>query len=537
MSTTWTPPIELSPREERLCRKLEKHRRFFRFLRLHRHELFADGFEAKLLALYSDSPRGTPPKPPALLCLVVLLQALTGSSDEDAVQFAESDARWQMVLDCLGAEDAPFKKSTLVDFRSRLVRSGFIAELLRRTADLARTSGDFDPKKLTQLKVAVDSLPLVGVGRVEDTLNLLARALRLLVTALAATLALSPEQVHAQAGLRILAAPSPKTGLDRDWDEPGAMDAALTDLMEEVERLQRWVRTQHPEALQQRTVHAAREQLARLIAQDTERCGSGGHRIIQLVAPDRQLSLFDPEMRHGRKSKTERIEGYKVYLAEDLEAHVTLAAGVLPANQPEKDGADKLRPQVEAQGEVEELHIDRAFLASRWTRELAARKPGAVVSRAPRVKKTERYQKSDFELELVAGKVVCPEGQQAPIRQVGEKRWASFPAATCRACPARLRCEGETRRPGRQVDILPHEELLQQVRPAAKTAEGRARLRQRVGVEHANARYARLSRGRARYVGVAKNDFDAGRIAAANNLMALDRKLRAKEQRPSQAAA
>ena len=537
MSTPWTPPIELSPREERLCRKLEKHRRFFRFLRLHRHELFADGFEAKLLALYSDKPRGTRPKPPALLTLVLLLQAFTGASDDDAVQLAETDARWQLVLDCLGQEEAPFGKSTLVDFRSRLVRAGFVTELLRRTSDLARSSGDFDPKKVAQLKVAIDSLPLSGAGRVEDTLNLLARALRLLVTALAAALALSPEQIYAQAHLRILAAKSPKSGLDRDWDEPGAMDSALTDLMQEVSQLQAWVRTQHPEALHLRTVAQAQEQLQKLIAQDTEPCGSGGHRVVQLVAPDRQLSLFDPEMRHGRKSKTERIEGYKVYLAEDLEAAVTLAAGVLPANQAEKDGADKLREAVEAQGEVAELHIDRAFLASRWTRELAARKPGAVVSRAPRVKKTERYQKSDFELDLVAGKVVCPEGQQAPIRQVGEKRWASFPAATCRACPALLRCEGKTNRPGRQVDILPHEELLQQVRPAAKTAEGRARLRQRVRVEHANARYARLSRGRARYVGVAKNDFDAGRIAAANNLMALDRKLRAKEQRPLQAAA
>src|SRR5512135_3103248 len=103
MSTPFRPTIPLSPQEERLCRKLEKHRRFFRFLRLHRHELFAEGFEAKLLALYSDSPRGNPPLPAARLLLVILLQAFTGASDDDAVQLTETDLRWQMVLDCLGA--------------------------------------------------------------------------------------------------------------------------------------------------------------------------------------------------------------------------------------------------------------------------------------------------------------------------------------------------------------------------------------------------------------------------------------------------
>jgi sulfur carrier protein ThiS len=51
-----------------------------------------------------------------------------------------------------------------------------------------------------------------------------------------------------------------------------------------------------------------------------------------------------------------------------------------------------------------------------------------------------------------------------------------------------------------------------------------------VKVEHANARQALKSRGKARYTGVAKNDFDANRIAAANNLQFLDRQMRAEEE-------
>lgn len=528
MTTPWSPPIALSPREESLCRKLEKHRRFFRFLRLHRHELFADGFEDELLALYSDKPRGMPPKPPAMLATVVLLQAYSGASDEDAVQLSVVDARWQMVLDCMGSEDAPFKKSTLVDFRTRLVRAGFYVSLVRRTAELARRSGDLDPKSLAGLRVAVDSLPLEGAGRVEDTINLLAHALRLLVVAVATVALLSADEVYAAAGLSILAAPSPKAGLDRDWDEPGATDAALTDLMTEVERLRCWTQAHHRAARQQKTVYDAEAQLQRLITQDTEPNASGGHRIVQLTAPDRQLSLFDPQMRHGHKSKTVRIDGYKIYLAQDLDADVTLAVAALPANVPEAAGADKLQPQVTAHAIVAELHVDRAFLSSAWVQQLAAARPDAVVCRAPGVPTGRaRYGKHDFTIDLERGEVRCPSGEIARITGDGEERGARFGAAQCRPCAQREQCQPLTRYPHREIQILPQEALLQRARRAVKTPEGRARLRQRVGVEHANAHHARRYAKQARYCGVAKNDFDAGRIAAVNNLLAMDRKLRA----------
>ena len=31
------------------------------------------------------------------------------------------DRRWQLVLDCMGAEEPPFSKGTLVGFRKRLI--------------------------------------------------------------------------------------------------------------------------------------------------------------------------------------------------------------------------------------------------------------------------------------------------------------------------------------------------------------------------------------------------------------------------------
>ena len=66
--------------------------------------------------MYTDSAKGQPPVPPALLAMVTILQAADGVSDEGAVNEAAFDLRWQMVLDCMGAETAPFSQGSLVEF-------------------------------------------------------------------------------------------------------------------------------------------------------------------------------------------------------------------------------------------------------------------------------------------------------------------------------------------------------------------------------------------------------------------------------------
>ncbi len=91
-----------------LLERLEKNRRLFAMLRLHRLDLFDDAFQDELAAMYRDGGEGKVPVAPALLAMVLLLQAYTGASDADAVEMTVVDARWQMVLDVLGAEEPAF---------------------------------------------------------------------------------------------------------------------------------------------------------------------------------------------------------------------------------------------------------------------------------------------------------------------------------------------------------------------------------------------------------------------------------------------
>jgi hypothetical protein len=94
---------------------------------------------------------------PALLAMVLLLQAYTGASDAQAVELAIVDARWQMVLGVVGQDEAPFSQGALPAFRQRLIAKDMDRRLLERTIELARTTGAFDWKKLPKnLRIAVD---------------------------------------------------------------------------------------------------------------------------------------------------------------------------------------------------------------------------------------------------------------------------------------------------------------------------------------------------------------------------------------------
>src|ERR687888_423119 len=118
-SIRWICPTELTPDEARVAQMLHRIGKFYVFLRTIRHELFDEAFQAELAAVYQ--PRGTAPVPPALLAMVLLLQAYDQVGDAEAVVTARMDLRWQLVLGCLGARAAPFSQGVLVAFRERLI--------------------------------------------------------------------------------------------------------------------------------------------------------------------------------------------------------------------------------------------------------------------------------------------------------------------------------------------------------------------------------------------------------------------------------
>jgi DDE family transposase/transposase-like protein DUF772 len=509
----WRPPVEPS-RAERAVMKAVRRAKLFVFLREYRHELFDEQFQAELAEAYGDSPKGQPPVPPARLALATIVQAYTGVSDDEVIEATVMDRRWQLVLDCLGTDAPPFAKGTLVGFRKRLIEKNLDRRLVERTVALAARTGGFGARAL---RAALDSSPLWGAGRVEDTINLMGHALRTALGVIAVLQgrgqAAGTAVLAVQAGAPQLAASSLKAALDADWDHPVTAGQALSQvlgLLDQVEAFIAGAAGQDAAAAVLATARQVRDQ-------DVDLTGLAPA-LRRGVAKDRRISVEDGQMRHGRKSRSVLFDGYKRHVLRDLDTGLVPAVGITAANAPEASVTGDIQADLDAAGlTLAELHIDRAYLASHLVRD---RGPDlAIYCKAWRVRNTGgRYAKTEFALNFTTRQLTCPAGVTIAFEP---GTTVHFPKSTCAACPLRARCTTSSN--GRSVSIHPDEALLAELRERQATPAGRAQLRERVKVEHALAHVGHWQGRRARYRGTRKNLFDLRRVAVVHNLHVIER--------------
>jgi len=511
----WKPKIEPTRREQAVLKRLDRTRKLFKFLRLHRHEIFNDEFQSELAAMYRQTGAGEHPVPPAMLCLVVLLQAYLRTSDAEAVELAIMDARWGLVLDCLGAEDPPFSQGGLQSFRERLIAHDMDRRLLERTVEVARATEEFDWKKLPkELRVAVDSRPFEGAGRVEDTINLLGHAIRKLVQLSAELVGRQASSIYKEIRVPELITTSVKAVLDVNWSEPVQKAAALQALLAYVERVEKWLARQG--LVEEPPLVPYVASLKRVKEQDLEPAPTGGMQIRNGVAPDRQISIEDPEMRAGRKTKTQRFNGYKEHVAVDLDTQLVVACTVTAGNVYDADATPALaQDMARLDVVIGELSVDRGYVGSALVEETHTR--GGKVLAKPWSARNSRhpglFSKSDFAIDLRKGTVTCPAGEVELVRPT-----VIFRPEVCGTCNLRTQCTAAGPGEGRTLQIAPDEAAQQGYRQLQRTAPGRARLRRRAGVEHKLGRISRRQGPRARYRGVRKNLFDLRRTCALGNL-------------------
>ena len=236
------------------------------------------------------------------------------------------------------------------------------------------------------------------------------------------------------------------------------------------------------------------------------------------MAEDRRISIEDGQMRHGRKSRSVLFDGYKRHVLRDLDTGLVPAVGITPANAPEASVTSAIAADLDAAGwQLAELHIDRAYLSSALVRDRD--RDLAIFCKAWRVRNTGgRFAKDQFSIDFGSGRLTCPAGVSMPFEPGTTVR---FPKDTCAACPLRARCTASSH--GRSVAIHPDEALLAELRQRQQTPQGRAKLRERVAVEHALAHVGHWQGRRARYRGTRKNLFDLRRVAVVHNLHVIAR--------------
>lgn len=221
--------------------------------------------------------------------------------------------------------------------------------------------------KNRKIKVALDTSNILGRGAVRDTYNLLADGIVRLIRVLASLNDSKPEEWAAANNLsRYFTAASIKGEASVDWEDQKARQRFLTGIVADADGLLEIARqaltNYAPESAEYKQPTEAASLLSQLLLQDIERKPEGAT-IKQEVSHDRVVSVHDPEMRRGRKSKAKRFDGHKAAVATDPESQLITAADVLAGDAPDNAQALKLVEQTEenAQVEVEERIGDCAF--------------------------------------------------------------------------------------------------------------------------------------------------------------------------------
>jgi transposase len=296
-------------------------------------------------------------------------------------------------------------------------------------------------------------------------------------------------------------------------DDPAARDQALAQVLGFFDQVEGFVAGQFGDQAAAAAVAVARQ----VRDQDADLSGPAPA-LRRGVAKDRRISVEDGQMRHGRKIRSVLFDGYRRHVLRDLDTGLVPAVGITPASAPEASITAGITADLDAAGlTLAELHIDRAYLASDLVRD---RGPDlAIYCKAWQVPNSSgRHAKTDFTLDFDAAQLTCPAGIAMSFEPGQTVR---FPKTACAACPLRQRCT--TTSNGRSVAVHPDQALLAELRERQATPAGRARLRERVKVEHALAHIGHWQGRRARYTGTRKNLFDLRRAAVVSNLHVIAR--------------
>jgi hypothetical protein len=217
--------------------------------------------------------------------------------------------------------------------------------------------------------------------------------------------------------------------------------------------------------------------------------------------------VVDPEMRHGRKSHSRRIDGYKSHLLTDHDSELILGVAVTAANDPDgPQAAPLVATAIDAGVPVREVLGDTAY-GDGDTRVAVEAVGAKITAKTQPPASTGKFVKTDFLIDPDTLSATCPAGftttdtgwsTDNKDRRVRTLKFGSV----CTGCPLRSRCT--TSSDGRSLTLNFHESRLQAARAEQARPSTRAKLRRRALIERKLAEAKRHGAGKARYRGTRK---------------------------------
>jgi transposase len=472
------------------CRELVEQGTIYAFLADHRGELFKDEDFADLF----PTELGRPSIPAVLVCAVMVLQALEGLSDRDAIRQLRTRIDWKVACG-LALDDKGFDFTVLTYWRTRLRRSARPQRIFDAIRTVVAETGVLSGKH----RRVLDSTILDDAVATQDTVTQLISAIRKVRRALPEAAAVALATASDEGGKPVI-----------DWSDARARDALVTGLVIDAEAVL---------AAAKRAAHSAEAQdavglLALVAGQDVEPGdGDGTWRIARKVARDRVISTVDPEARHGHKSTAVRTDGFKVHLATEPDTGIITAVAVTPANVPDGPTGVAL---MQSEPDGLEVLADSAYGAGTTRSELAAHHHQLVIKPLPsRPTLPGGFVRDHFAVDHDARLVTCPAGHVAHLSHSGVAKFSPH----CGPCPLRARC---TQARARSFTVSEHDAELVAARVAWRDDDLRATYRKhRPMVERAIAWFVAKGNRRLRYRGAERNLAWAHRRVAALNLRKL----------------
>jgi hypothetical protein len=259
--------------------------------------------------------------------------------------------------------------------------------------------------------------------------------------------------------------------------------------------------------------------------------------IAQKVAADRIVSLTDTQARHGRKSRSQTFNGFKVHVLGDVVSGLIAAVSVTPGNVHDSDPSHRLLARAKKLvATLDRVLADTAYGGAR-DHHLATGVLGITLITPPPAVSTDSgtLRKQAFAIDFEAATATCPNGvTTSHVTLVRDRSHGvssptyHWPAATCGACPMRDACIGKSTR-GRKVELHPYERELRAVRTEWNKPEVRADYRRRSECERLVNQLTRHGARDARAFGLQKANQQAHLVAMRCNLQLLARALAAME--------
>ncbi len=404
---------------------------------------------------------GRPSVPPARLTKVLILQNYEGLSDREVLEMVRLNIAWKYALD-VPIDYEGFDRSLLVYFRARLLVNNKDKMVFKKTLQLAREAGLLK-KEVDQV---IDSTPMLGAGAVKDTYELLRDGIR-------KVLSLMDEKIKSKTDLSLKAYgkgdPKPRI----NWDDKKERQELLSLLVSDVRKVLSHVDVDKEDVDNQ--LKDAANLLARIVSQDIEEDKKGKPKIKKGVAKDRIISTTDPEMRHGRKSRSGKFNGYKTHIIKDADSDIITNIDVSPGNCPDGDMTEPLIDEAKEEFGVTTRSVcgDGAYGSGKMRKNMSDKRI-ELISKAPLLKDTGKLNKEEFDIDVKEERVVCPEGKVAEKCRKSKDAEGEvtktfvFSKEVCNACPRKGECTN-AKNTGRTISIGPYEEYLQKARKIQKT--------------------------------------------------------------------